>query len=577
MEQKVLDIEKQFKFSGKISRSKLIEYLPASLLSSGSSLLLGSVDGIVVGNIVSSEALSSVSVFSPVFFLAGMISVLAANGIAVCLSVAAGRNDREEIRQIRASSRVLMIVFSFVIILLQIPATFFLLSTYGLPDEMKQMVWQYAIGILLASPFGFISTVGAYQLQIVGKMKILARLSVIEGVLNLFLDILFVKTFNMGVAGAGFGTAAATIIRCIMTLAVLIKATDFFKTGGAKPQLATIKDILRTGLPYAANIALLVLQEYLMIMILIRGFGTNAGIILCVCNFCYGLYGVTSTSVTDSMRPLVGLMSGAEDIMGIKLLIRQGMITLLLLLIALVGVIMTFPGVFYSVFSVDTIPEGGILSLRIYAVYFFPAGMNDILRLFMVNQKDTGFASMMPVFRTAVRIIAAYLFSIILPAPFIWLAFLFSEGAEGFLNIKRYAEWIKGKDQKPEGVNILYLSVKPSEAIEASRMIRNYTDALSYPKKMSYRISLVMEEMAAYTKQVREGSEVESQIVIRLEPDKAVFLMIDNGRQIVFDDDMEKIEIVTDNYNLIKRLASSFEYQYILNMNYTRIRIEICA
>ena len=125
MEQKVLDIEKQFKFSGKISRSKLIEYLPASLLSSGSSLLLGSVDGIVVGNIVSSEALSSVSVFSPVFSLAGMISVLAANGIAVCLSVAAGRNDREEIRQIRASSRILMIVFSFVIILLQIPATFF--------------------------------------------------------------------------------------------------------------------------------------------------------------------------------------------------------------------------------------------------------------------------------------------------------------------------------------------------------------------------------------------------------------------------------------------------------------------
>ena len=318
MEQEILDIEKQFKFSGKISRSKLIEYLPTSLLTSASSMLLGSVDGIVVGHMVSTQALASISIFTPVSFLASVISVLVANGVSICLSVAAGKNDREEIRQIKASSLVLMIAFAFVIVLVQVPAAFFVISTYGLPDEMKRMVWQYAIGILLASPFGFISTVCAYELKIVGKMKILARHSVIEGLLNLFLDILFIKAFHMGIAGAGFGTTAATVTRCLMTLRVMTKTTDLFKTEGTKPQITTIKEILRTGLPYAANVALLVLQEYLLIMILIRGFGTDAGIILGVCNFCYGLYGVVSTSVTDSMRPLVGLMSGAEDIMGIK-------------------------------------------------------------------------------------------------------------------------------------------------------------------------------------------------------------------------------------------------------------------
>ena len=94
---------------------------------------------------------------------------------------------------------------------------------------------------------------------------------------------------------------------------------------------------------------------------------------------------------------------------------------------------------------------------------------------------------------------------------------------------------------------------------------------MGYPKKISYRASLALEEMAAYTKQVREGAEVESQIVIRLSMDKAVFLMIDNGRQIVFDEDAEKAALVTDNYNLLKRFASSLEYQYLLDMNYTKI------
>ena len=243
----------------------------------------------------------------------------------------------------------------------------------------------------------------------------------------------------------------------------------------------------------------------------------------------------------------------------------------MLLMTALIGVIMIAPNVLYSIYKVDTVPDGGLMSLRIYAVYLLLAGVNDILRLFLVNQKDTGFAAIMPVLRTAVRLIAAYLFCVILPAPFIWLAHSISEGGECFLNIKRYFKWIEKEEQKTDGANILYLSVKPSEAVEASKMIRNYADALAYPKRISYRVSLAMEEMVAYSKQAQEGAEVESQIVIRLTQDKAVFLMIDNGIQIVFDDDMEKVAIVTDNYNLLKRLASSLEHQYLLNINYTRM------
>ena len=61
---------------------------------------------------------------------------------------------------------------------------------------------------------------------------------------------------------------------------------------------------------------------------------------------------------------------------------------------------MVFPHGFYHVFHVERIPTGGLLSLRIYSIYFFLAGLNEILMLFMVNQKDTGFAAMMPVIRT---------------------------------------------------------------------------------------------------------------------------------------------------------------------------------
>lgn len=49
----------------------------------------------------------------------------------------------------------------------------------------------------------------------------------------------------------------------------------------------------------------------------------------------------------------------------------------------------------------------------------------------------------------------------------------------------------------------------------------------------------------------------------------AVFEMLDNGKCIALDRDSEIQELITDNYGLVKKLAKSVEYQYLLNMNYT--------
>lgn len=126
---------------------------------------------------------------------------------------------------------MLTVAAAIALVVLQLSGTLLIISTYGLPENMRRMVWQYAIGMILSGPFGFISTVGVYQLQVIGKMKLLARLAVMEGGLNLVLDVVFTKYLGMGTAGVGFGTAGATIIRCVVTMVVVMKSTDLFKTG----------------------------------------------------------------------------------------------------------------------------------------------------------------------------------------------------------------------------------------------------------------------------------------------------------------------------------------------------------
>ena len=48
--------------------------------------------------------------------------------------------------------------------------------------------------------------------------------------------------------------------------------------------------------------------------------------------------------------------------------------------------------------------------------------------------------------------------------------------------------------------------------------------------------------------------------------------MIDDGQCIALDEDTETTRLITNNYGLMRKLAKSVEYQYVLNMNYTILR-----
>lgn len=78
-----------------------------------------------------------------------------------------------------------------------------------------------------------------------------------------------------------------------------------------------------------------------------------------------------------------------------------------------------------------------------------------------------------------------------------------------------------------------------------------------------------MEEMVSYAVASQKNSVIKTQIVIRFFESGAVFEMLDNGKCIALDRDSEIQELITDNYGLVKKLAKSVEYQYLLNMNYT--------
>ena len=225
-EGEVVDV--RFKRNNDLIVEKLVEYIPAMLMTNLSTMLMVSLDGIVAGNFIGQDALSSVNIFYPITLILSILVVLLSQGIATTLSLHMGQHDYDNLLHIKSSMKFLMIVAIILLGIIQVPIVNIIVASYNLTPEMHDMTMKYAIGLMILNPISIISTVGVYQLQIVGKMKIILFVAVAEFVLNFAFDLLFVCVLGLGIAGDGYGTAVAGIIRAIITLVYLCKKTDIY-------------------------------------------------------------------------------------------------------------------------------------------------------------------------------------------------------------------------------------------------------------------------------------------------------------------------------------------------------------
>ena len=559
----------RFKWKGTLIHKKLMGYLPALIVTNMSTFLLLSVDGLVVGNLLGADALSAVNIFYPATIFIGAGTAILSNGASSALSTCMGRNDIESIRSLKKTIRNVLIVGTLVVFIVQIPLVYMLISLYRISPEMNRLTWFYAIGILISTPFDVISTVGTFMLQILGKSKPLMWLTAAEGASNLILDLMFISVFHMGVTGASMGTACAVIIRCLLTMIYIIRSTDLLKFGDAKTFASDVKDVISSGLPEASNLAILALQNYFMMYILVYAFGSGAGVIKGVETFCYSIVNIFMAGVIGSMRPLSGLLSGSDDRRGLRYLMQQSIWMMIVGAAALTAMIELVPDLFYRLHGITDVPDGGILSIRLAVLDFVFCGINSVFRLYFTNRKDKRFAIALTWLGNGTLPLFAWILMMTAPAPYIWLSLAFSDILILIINLVHYMQWVvKDTTLDDPSDKRIYMSVDPDAAIEASHVIQKFGMDGGFPAKIVYRVKLCMEEMVAYAVAAQKNRKVNIQVDVLFTNNGARFSMLDDGERVELHDDLDINQLVIDNYKMMQKIAATIDHQYILDMNF---------
>jgi len=187
------------------------------------------VNSVIVGHVLGKTALAAIGASFPIIFALISMIIGIATGSTIVIAQYFGAKDLDKVRKSVDTMYIFLFIASIVISILGIIFSESIFRFTGLPEEVipeaKIYINIYLAGIIFL--FGFNGTSAA--LRGLGDSKTPLYFLVIANVVNIFLDLLFIVVFKMGVEGAALGTVISQAGAFITMIIYLNRKNDLVK------------------------------------------------------------------------------------------------------------------------------------------------------------------------------------------------------------------------------------------------------------------------------------------------------------------------------------------------------------
>lgn len=213
--------------------------------------LYNTVDSIIVGNYIGSEALAAVGSSGSLINLLIGFCIGASAGDGVVIAQFYGAQDREGVRKAVHTTIAIAIAAGAVLTVVGIVATPILLKAMGTPQEVFDQASIYLKVYFGGILFSVVYNMSAGILNAVGNSKRSLVYLMIAATSNIFLDLLFVVVLKMGIVGAAIATDISQLLSCIFIILFLVRSEDVYrvKLKDIRCYDNLLGKILKIGLP----------------------------------------------------------------------------------------------------------------------------------------------------------------------------------------------------------------------------------------------------------------------------------------------------------------------------------------
>lgn len=335
--------------------------------------LYNTVDSLIVGNFLGSDALAAVSSSgSLIFLLVGFFNGIAM-GAGVVISKYYGAKDYESVKRAVHTDIALGLVAGILLMIIGMILTPYILQWMGTPESVmpNSVVYfrTYFAGSLAFVMYNIVMGI----LQAVGDSKHPLYYLIFSSIVNIVLDLLFVGVMGMGVGAAAFATAISQAVSAILCFLRLVRTKDVYQVfiHEIRFHKGMLKQIIRIGLPSGLQNSVISIAN-IVVQSNINAFGVIAVAGCGVYSKIEGFAFLPITCFAMSLTTFIGQNLGARQYDRAKKGAYFG-IACSIVLAELVGVIVYFAMSYFTA-AFDNTPEviaTSVLQAHTESLFYF--------------------------------------------------------------------------------------------------------------------------------------------------------------------------------------------------------------
>ena len=306
--------------------AQFYRYLWAYILVALSGCLGNVVDGIIVGNLINADGVSAINLSKPINQFIFTLHLLINAGAGMLVAYALGKGNTDDAR--RFFTRALCLSGGIGLVLAIVGGAIFPDQTARMlcsNDTILPLARDYMQVLLLGNPAFIIMWGLSTMVGVDGSPRLVSVAVIVDNVVNLCLDIVFIQAFGWGITGS----SAATVVGHLVGIAILLTHwrnplnRRLTLVMGGDGLLASWKRIIGQGAPLALASICLTLLLLSANSIVLSTTGRTGIFVFAVCMNLLQVYNLFLSGTCQTLQSLGAIQVGKGDYNGLKTVLRR--------------------------------------------------------------------------------------------------------------------------------------------------------------------------------------------------------------------------------------------------------------
>lgn len=565
-------------------------FLLPTMISSVSLAVISLTDMAIAGHFLGKDALSAISIALPVILAVNILGALLGSGAAIFISTQLGKGNKKECAEIFTNACFFALLISVIITILGNVFTREIIFLCGAADaELQINAEKYIRPILIGFvPMVFSPILNTF-LRNDSKPNVSMRIVIITGILNLVGDVYFAAVLKMGLTGIAAASVIAQTLSAVAAGIILLKKSSVFRLVKTKISFKYLRSMISPGLPMAMIFLLQILLTSFINRTLMKCGGVDGvasyAVIKYIITFIYALF----DGVTGAVQPMLGIYFGEGEKENIKTTSNIGLRTILIIGISLTVILELFAPQICKILGAGEGELAGtvITSVRIQAVYCISAAAIAFLNSYYRCTGREMFSMIITIMNNCVfpfALISVIAYATNYSVYSVYLGLVASDIATllFWLILRKAAVREIQTDDKSEVIFTKIIPLEERNVSELLETVEKLCEEYDFSPKISYYISICMEEMVVNTMQLAKNKGKEYNVdvkITRLAGGDIVIRIRDDC--IEFDPTVKTADSALEaaeeeSFNLlgigiVKNVAKEYDYKRTIGFNNFRI------